>query len=204
MTRLLPPTRRVEADVEPGNGAGGAGGAGALTPGEQAIRAAAMLPDELLQPGEIIVLLLKPHPLYILLAPLKVLTILLLVTALGVMIAGNAQAYDTRQNIMIVGGVLIMARLFWQVLEWLSRVYVMTDQRIIAVAGVLRIRVFETPLTNITHSELLFSLRERIFALGTLGFYTAGTAFTEAYWLMVARPLEVHAKVVETLRRYRR
>ena len=109
-----------------------------------------------------------------------------------------------RALIGIVGILLLTARLFWQFLEWLSRGYVMTDQRVVTVAGGLRVRVTDTPLSNITHSELFFSLRERFFALGTLGFNTAGTAFTEAYWVMIAKPLDVHAKVVETLKRYRR
>ncbi|MEM1110162.1 MAG: PH domain-containing protein [Planctomycetota bacterium] len=177
---------------------------GALAPDNPAVRAATMIPAQLLQPGEIIVLLLKPHPLYIVLAPLKTLTIMALFTLLGVMLARDNGAYDLAQNIVIVGMLLIVARLFWQFLEWVSRVYVMTDQRVVTVAGVLRVRVIDTPLSNITHSELFFSLRERVFALGTLGFNTAGTAFTEAYWVMVAKPLDVHAKVVETLKRYRR
>ncbi|MEO0515111.1 MAG: PH domain-containing protein [Planctomycetota bacterium] len=177
---------------------------GAIDRENIAVRAATMIPAELLQPGEIIILLLKPHPLYILLYPLKTLTIMSLFTLLGVLLARDAGSYDLAQNIVLAGSLLIIARLFWQFLEWLSRVYVMTDQRVVTVAGVLRVRVTDTPLSNITHSELFFSLRERFFALGTLGFNTAGTAFTEAYWVMVAKPLEVHAKVVQTLKRYRR
>lgn len=177
---------------------------GTMDSDNAAIRAATMIPAQLLQPGEIIILLLKPHPLYIFLYPLKTLTIMCLLTLLGVLIARDAEAYDLAQNIVIVGSLLFTARVFWQFLEWLSRVYVMTDQRVITVAGVLRVRVTDTPLSNITHSELFFSLRERFFALGTLGFNTAGTAFTEAYWVMIAQPLEVHAKVVQTLKRYRR
>ncbi|MEM9419953.1 MAG: PH domain-containing protein [Planctomycetota bacterium] len=177
---------------------------GSIDQDPSVIQAATMIPAQLLQPGEIIILLLKPHPLYILLWPLKTLTIMTLFTLLGVLFARDAGAYELAQNIVIAGILLITARLFWQLLEWLSRVYVMTDQRVITVAGVLRVRVIDTPLSNITHSELFFSLRERFFALGTLGFNTAGTAFTEAYWVMVAKPLEVHAKVVETLKRYRR
>ncbi len=174
------------------------------TPGVNPVRAAAMLPEQLLQPGEIIVLLLKPHPLYIFLAPLKTLTLMLLVTVVGVLIARNTAEYDAAQNILLIGLILITARLCWQFLEWLSRVYVITDQRIVTLGGVLRVRVFESPLNSITHSELLFSVRERLFALGTLAFYTAGSGAVEAYWIMVGRPLEVHAKVVQTLRRYRR
>ena len=41
-----------------------------------ASRLAAMLPAQLLQPGEIIILLLKPSPLFILLAPLNTLVLL--------------------------------------------------------------------------------------------------------------------------------
>ncbi len=177
---------------------------GAIERENLAVRAATMIPAELLQPGEIIILLLKPHPLYILLWPLKTLTIMSLFMLLGVLVARDAGSYDLAQNIVIAGSLLMVARLFWQFLEWLSRVYVLTDQRVVTVAGVLRVRVTDTPLSNITHSELFFSLRERFFALGTLGFNTAGTAFTEAYWVMVAKPLDVHAKVVETLKRYRR
>ncbi|MBB6430489.1 PH domain-containing protein [Algisphaera agarilytica] len=177
---------------------------GSIDQDASAVRAATMIPAQLLQPGEVIILLLKPHPLYILLWPLKTLTIMTLFTLLGVLFARDAEAYDLAQNIVIAGVLLITARLFWQLLEWLSRVYVMTDQRVITVAGVLRVRVFETTLQNITHSELLFSLRERLFALGSLGFFTAGTAIAESYWVMVAQPLDVHAKVVETLKRYRR
>ena len=186
-----PPARHAEADTWPATAA-------------DPVRAAAMIPAELLQDGEIIVLLLKPHPLYIVLAPLRILVILTLATTLCVLIDTRLTTGANRQSILLVGITLILARLFWQFLEWLSRVYVMTDRRLIAVAGVLRVRVFETPLQNITHSEMLFSIRERLFGLGTLGFYTAGTGMVEAYWVMLAAPLEVHRQVVEALRRYRR
>ena len=50
---------------------------------------------------------------------------------------------------------------------------------------------------------MIFTVRERVFGLGTLGFATAGTALREAYWVMLAKPLEVHKTVVETINRYR-
>lgn len=171
---------------------------------EAAARAAGMLPAELLQPGEIIILLLKPSPWFILLAPLRVLTAILVLA----MAADAANSYlglgVNRQNIYLVTMAMLLARVFWQFLEWLSRVYVLTDRRVIAVAGVLRVRVFETPLEKVQHTNLHFSLRERLFALGTISFATAGTAFSEAYWLMLSNPLEVHQKIVQTLQRYRR
>jgi membrane protein YdbS with pleckstrin-like domain len=169
---------------------------------QAAARAAGMLPAELLQPGEIIVLLLKPSAWFILLTPLRSLTFIA-VLAMAIDTANTYLALSLgRQNILLAALTLILLRLFWQFLEWLSRVYVLTDRRIISVAGVLRIRVFETPLQKIQHTNLLFSLRERFFALGTIAFATAGSAFTESFWLMLSNPLQVHQKIIQTLNRY--
>ncbi|MEE9211213.1 MAG: hypothetical protein V3U29_01000, partial [Phycisphaeraceae bacterium] len=63
--------------------------------------------------------------------------------------------------------------------------------------------VFECQLKQVQNTNALFSLRERLFGLGTIGFATAGTAVTEAYWFMIAKPLDVHQHVVQTLNRYR-
>lgn len=166
--------------------------------------AAVMLPADLLQPGEIIILLLKPSPWFIVLGPLKTLVALSLATL--AMIA--AQFYVpplgvSQREIALLGVALIGLRLFWQFLEWLSRVYVLTDQRVIRIMGVLRVSIFESPLRQIQHTSVLFSLRERLVGLGTLAFATAGTGGYEAFWIMVDRPMEVHHKVVQTLRRYR-
>ena len=169
-----------------------------------ASRAATMLPAELLQPGEVIILLLKPSPLYILLAPLGTLLGLAAITAAAVWVNQKLNLGLARQDLLLIGSSLIGLRLFWQFLEWLSRVYVLTDRRIISVHGVLRITVIEAPLQQIQQTYATFSIRERLFGLGTIAFATAGTAFVEAYWQMIARPLEVHQKVVQTINRYRR
>lgn len=167
--------------------------------------AAAMLPAELLQPGEIIILMLKPSPWFIVLAPLKTILLLALATAAAALLPLEAMSLAVpRQQVVLLGAALIGLRLFWQFLEWLSRIYVLTDQRVIRVMGVLRISVFEAPLQQVQHTNLLFAIRERLLGLGSIGFATAGTGGFEAYWQTIARPYEVHQKVVQTLRRYRR
>lgn len=181
-----------------------------------AARAAGMLPAELLQPGEIIILLLKPSAWFIILAPLRFITafVILLITHYFISVKYPGLVYFptislgyfnlTQSEIPIALSLIVLIRIFWQFLEWLSRVYVLTDRRIITVAGVIRVLVFECTLENIQHTSTIFSLRERLFALGTLSFATAGTAISETYWLMLNAPLDVHQKVVQTLNRYRR
>jgi membrane protein YdbS with pleckstrin-like domain len=168
-------------------------------------QANAMLPAELIQPGEIIILLIKPSPLFILLVPLRFIAIVLACTLLAAQLQNRGFNLGLeRYEIVIVALGVIGVRLFWQMLDWLSQVYVLTDQRIIRVMGVLNVQVFECPLQKIQQTDLILPLMQRLFWLGSIGFATAGTASHEAYWLMVAKPLEVHKKVIETLRRYRR
>lgn len=167
-------------------------------------RMVAMLPAELLQPSEIIVLLLKPSAWFILLSCIGSLVTILIVTGIALaLIDHNVQIGLGRKDVVLLAIGLLGARLFWQFLEWLSRVYVLTDQRVIRVHGVIRVSVFEAPIKQIQHTNTHFSLRERFFSLGTIAFATAGTGIVEAYWEMLAQPLEVHRIVVQTLNRYR-
>lgn len=165
----------------------------------------ALLPAQLLQPDEIVILLIKPSIWYVLLASLWfVSALILLLGALLTLHSSGLVPYFSRQDLILIGAGGIGFRLFWQFLEWLSRVYVLTDRRIIRVKGVLRVQVFEAQLKEITHTSLYFSLRERLFSLGTITFATAGTDGFNAAWLMIPQPLETHQVVVQAIDRYRR
>lgn len=166
-------------------------------------RVAALLPAQLLQPGEIIILLLKPSPLYVLLSSLASLSGIAIVILAALWFASLGFLPVTQTNLVILGLVLAGLRLLWGLLEWFSRVYVLTDRRIVRIRGVLRVHVFEAMLKNIQHTGAVFSVRERLFGLGTITFATSGTAWIEAAWEMIARPLEVHQTVVHALNRYR-
>lgn len=166
-------------------------------------RIAALLPAQLLQPSEIIILLIKPSPWYILLAPLGFFTGIIIFTAILLSLQSRGMLpWIARNDLILAAAGVCAVRLFWQFLEWLSRIYVLTDQRIIRLAGVIRVQIFEAQLKNIQHTQTVFSLRERFFHLGTIAFATSGTGGIEAAWVMVSQPLEVHRTVVETISRY--
>ena len=166
-------------------------------------RAEAMLPADLLQGGETILLIVKPSPWYILLSILGPLVVLIALTVIAYVLAANATIPGLNRREAIAAGTLVLAaRITWQVLEWLSRIYVLTDRRVIRRMGVLRTFTFETSLRNIQHTELIRTIRERLFCLGTVGFATAGTDVFEAFWVMVARPQAVHRRLVQAINRY--
>jgi len=182
-----------------GGGAAPPGAAGGLTEA----RAHAAIPEQLLQGGEIVILLIKPSVWFIVLSCLGFLAGVLVaaVAVLGLM--RIVDLHMASSDVIVIAGFIGAVRLLWQLLEWLSRVYVLTDRRVIRVKGVLRVQVFETQLKNIQHTDTLFTIRERLFGLGSIMFSTAGTAVPEATWRMIGRPLDVHQKVVATLNRYR-
>ncbi|MHC4993817.1 MAG: PH domain-containing protein [Planctomycetota bacterium] len=161
-------------------------------------RADSLLPSELLQVDEAIILLLKPSPLYIILGCVGTLGTIVLIT----LIMLEAQRlFDfggyTEQSLYTLMAVLGTVRIGWQLLEWLSRTYVLTTRRIIRIRGVIRVEIFQTELRNLRHTEVLFSLRERLFGLGTISIATAGSAFPEAYWIFLKRPMAVHRRIMQ-------
>jgi len=166
-------------------------------------RADAMLPENLIQGDETIILILKPSPWYIFLSCVGHLTALVLLTTAAYVMAHVGIASWLSKNDAIFSGILlIVLRLAWQFLEWLSRIYVLTDRRVIRRMGVLRVFTFETPLKHVQHTQLSHLLRERLFGLGTVSFTTSGTDVPEAYWVMLARPAAIHRKIVQTINRY--
>ena len=165
--------------------------------------AAAILPAELLQPGEVIILLLKPSLWYLILAPLRILLMIVLLSYALFYLCDYTSLPLSKHDILIAGGGLFGLRVFWQFLNWLSRIYVLTDQRIIRVKGVFQVEIFEAPLKKLQHTQMTFLVRERLLGLGSMHFYTAGTNFPEASWEMIARPLDVHQQVIKTMNKYR-
>ena len=103
-----------------------------------------------------------------------------------------------------MGMVTIAVRLGWQFLDWMNRLYVLTDRRIIRRRGILQVDVFEARLDRIQQTSVLQLVRERAFGLGTIAFATAGTGGLDAFWEVVNDPFRIHAEVSRAIDRYGR
>ena len=157
-----------------------------------------------LHPDEIIILLIRPSPLYIVLSSFGT----LVASAIGALVLAYAGQFswspwsDVHAAAFGIG--LAGMRLAWAWLDWINHAYALTDRRVIARRGVLRTMLAEAPLTRIQNTIVVQSMRERVCFLGTIGFATAGRGTFDAFWESVATPFEVHRKVLETIERYRR
>lgn len=166
----------------------------------------AMLPADLIHDDEIIILLLRPSPLFIVLGAAGSLIAIAILTLTLAWLSRLPIPWITfaDRDAFIFGAVLTMIRLTWQTMDWWSRIYVLTDRRLIRKMGVVRIAVFETPLRRIQHTSVFRRFRERLFGLGTLGFATAGSDTYEAFWVMIEKPYVVHKIVLQAIQRYGR
>jgi Bacterial PH domain len=168
--------------------------------------AAAALSRDLVEDGEVIILMLRPSLWYVLLASLGGLAFIAVVTfALAYMAKFMSSlpgiGWSDRQAFAL-GVAMSAIRVSWQMLEWMAKVYILTDRRVIVRSGVLRVSIFQAQLKNIQHTIVYQRLRERLLGLGTIGFATAGTDTLEAFWLMIRQPFQVHRTVVDAIKRY--
>lgn len=141
--------------------------------------------------GEEVVVVLKPHWIFVLLDRPFIL-------AFMIALAGLSARFGEGwwQVLGLSAPVLWIA---WQLLERASRTYVLTDRRVVMIAGLLRQVIVDAPLTNVRQVSVFRTIPERFLDLGTLSFATAGTAGEDVIWRVIARPAVVLRRARDTL-----
>lgn len=160
--------------------------------------AAAVVPEQMLQGDEEILLLTKPSPLFIVLTSLR---FMLVVVLLGVLVVRLGSGYINPNNTGLVAALACLGRLIWGLLVWTSHTYMLTNRRIVTIKGVINVVVTATPLRKVQRTMLLQPLWERIFGLGTIGIATAATETFDATWVMLARSVDVHERMLAAIRK---
>lgn len=167
-----------------------------------ALPAVDLVPMHLLDGGEIVILAVKPSLWFIVFVSFRWVAAMVCVILLDGWLGRTIPFLDAA---LIARGaaVLAAARFGFAALQWASRLYVLTNRRILRLQGVVNIDLFECPLSRIQNTVLTLTWYERPAGLGTISFATAGTGAMEAAWLHVNRPLEVHEQVRSAIDRAR-
>src|SRR5438067_7160997 len=100
----------------------------------------ALMAGQVLRDGELILLLLRPSRWFILLTSLRFLAIAAILMALTVIFEDRLHG---KRQYLEIGVLLILGRLSWAVLQWMGRLYILTDMRIIRLSGVFHVDVFD-------------------------------------------------------------
>jgi hypothetical protein len=160
---------------------------------------AALLTGHVLQDGELVLLILRPSLWYILLSSLRF-------TAVIAILLIAAKLRDEQlpgQNIVYVeAGMFVLAgRVMFAVLQWMSRLYILTDLRVIRLSGVFNVELFDCPLRKIARTRLIYTVRERVLGLGSIEIIPQDENLPISVWQTIARPLVIHDKLVATINR---
>lgn len=166
--------------------------------------ATAIIPQKLITDGEVILLAIKPSLWSILLVSGRWLA--------GAAIAIAAAHFAQRSILSHHAAMLIVqasilaaaVRLLIGAMDWLGRVYVLTDRRIMRLKGVVHIDLFECQLSRIQQVVMSLPLAERALFCGTILFYTAGTDHADAAWQTVNHPSAVYQTILQAIERYTR
>jgi hypothetical protein len=159
----------------------------------------AVVPRHLLDGGEIVHFAIKPSPWFVLLTSARWLLIgILLALAAGTDVIPSPYRWYVYQAAFWVPA----ARVAWAMLDWVSRLYVLTNRRVMRIRGVFNVDLFECSLDRIQNTAVSLPLAERVLRVGSITFQTAAAAGGgTASWRIVARPLEIHEQLRQAIQR---
>jgi len=156
-----------------------------------------------LDPGETVLLMTRPSPLFV---PLGPLVSILWIAVLSLFLAWLDRRLDwipwRDDHVLLLGVVLASARLGWQAAEWTGRLYILTDRRVVRRGGWGRSTLEEVALGELAPPSVFRNTPERFVGAGTVVLERdrgGGLA-----WEWVSRPDEARMAVAEARARYGR
>ncbi len=165
-----------------------------------AYTAGELIPAHLLDGGEIVIFAIKPSLWFVVFKSSRWLAAMVLMILLSGWI-GETLPHVTSGTVVQVATMLGAVRVGFGLLQWVSRLYVLTNRRVLRLTGILNLDLFECPLTKIQNTYLTMAWYERITGLGTISFSTAGAGGVEASWTYVNNPLELHERIRSAIHR---
>lgn len=157
----------------------------------------------LLEPGEIIVGMWKPALWYVVLRSARIVIALALIAVVAAATAGSA-GLDWTTPIAQIVGTLIIVRIVWVMGDWMSRVYVLTDRRVMRRRGIVNPTIYQVELRRLRRVDVSQSLPARVLGTGTVTFSQKAEGPYDAAWVLVLHPHEVRQLVMDTKARYGR
>jgi hypothetical protein len=165
--------------------------AGVADPSATSLRPslAALLAGHILRDGETVVMILKPSLWFIVLAALRFAA----AAAVGVLAAKLWLSPLGTLRALEAGIFLVAGRVMWATLQWMGRLYVLTDWRVIRLAGVFNIDIFDCPLRRVSQVRLWSPFKERILGVGSIEIIAADGAVGD--WRTVKHPRRALEKI---------
>lgn len=158
----------------------------------------------ILESNEIIELSIKPSRWFILIVSLKFIALCVGLAA-GLAYGANATGGWTKASSMLFTGLLLAAtaRVCVASLQWASRLYLLTNRRVVRFSGILEVHRFECSLARVGDAMLVQRPLPSLLGLGTLRVIPSCDKLPPVVWDHVSRPREIHEKLLRAIHRAR-
>jgi uncharacterized membrane protein YdbT with pleckstrin-like domain len=155
---------------------------------------------ELLDGDEIIELSIKPSLWFIAIVSVR-LVVVVGALATGMVIAMGGSGAPVVTYVVPLAVLAAFVRVVVASLQWASRVYVLTNRRVMRLSGVLRVDVVDCQLTRVTGTNLRLGAGQRLLGLGSICITPAGETLDSIVWEHVAKAGEIYAKLVRAVKK---
>jgi len=154
-----------------------------------------------LEGGEAILFVIRPSLWFVVLASAPFLVGATIVGAAALLVDRTSWLAMPPYVTAMLWMIAVMIRLFAGSIQWLGRLYVLTNRRVITIHGLRRFRVSQCPLGRLRGVDLSVGPAERTLGLGTLSFRPADGAERVGEWVNLSRPVAVREEIEQAMRR---
>lgn len=165
-----------------------------------AIDAAGAIPADVLDSSEIVEFSIKPSLWFIAIVSVRFVAICLVLAGLLALAARegwtSVSAYTFLAFIWAAVGRVLVAGL-----QWASRLYVLTNRRVMRFSGVLHVTFTECPLRKVNQAHIKLSSFHRLVGMGTIRTVPVYDRLDRVNWEHVARPGPIYERLIAAIRR---
>ena len=159
---------------------------------------AALLTGHILRDGEVVLLILKPSLWYIAFGSMRFIAAGLIAVIAGKLWVHNSHAVS---SIVYAATFVVAGRMMWAVLQWMGRLYVLTDLRVVRLSGVFNVDIADCALRKVAQTRLTRTFREKLWRLGSIEIVPVDDSCAASAWQTVRRPAEIQAKIQSAIDR---
>jgi hypothetical protein len=197
---VLDPLAGVRPSVAAGEAAPSVRGVGEAAPVPVAVPEKLVVATaDLLDDDEIVQLSIRPSPWFVLIAAGPTLGACALVAGGLWWVTAEEALFGTLAVYVVL--LIALVRVAYATLQWASRLYVLTNRRVIRFRGVLNVEFAQCLLARISAVELRFRWYDHALRLGAIRMPGPAESGIVVHWDHVARPHEIHELLVRAIRK---
>jgi uncharacterized membrane protein YdbT with pleckstrin-like domain len=155
---------------------------------------------ELLEGDELVELSIKPSLWFIAFVSMRWVLIIGVVAA-GITVATSDSGGPVAAYVVALAVLAAVVRVVVASLQWASRVYVLTNRRVMCFSGVLSVDNADCQLTRVGGTNLRLGAAQRLLGLGSICIAPAGENAEPIVWEHVAKAGTIYAKLIRAIKR---